>query len=189
MAKNISEKIVENNPAGPLTQNGAKKIKAPEASEIVEKFLAEGLANFDYESLKPKIADSDINISANASLENIEKYVKEFLALTFKPLSGRAEQVADSSDPTNAVFSLILVYEERMNEFLALEVPKILAPLHKKHLALLGANKKIFELINEYDNDPLTSVLALNALNLIRAESVDIYRDIARVVIENKIKL
>ena len=189
LAKNISEKIVENNPAGPIAEGGVKKLKTPEVSEIVQTFLEDGAAKFDYASLKPEFSDADLNISADDSVVAIEKYAKEFLALTFQPLDSRAEQASNTADPASALISLISIYKDRLDNFARLEVPQVLAPLHKKHLAILAANKKIFEIMNEYESDPLASVFALNSLNLVREESVDIYRELAQVIIKNQIKL
>jgi hypothetical protein len=189
LAEAVSSKLLQENPTGPVLVGGIKQLKAPDASEIIQKFLEDGADNFNYADLKPQIADSDLNIIISASAGDLATYIKKFFAIISTLPEERLAQATNIADPGSAVAGLIAIYEKQIADFLALAVPEILVPLHKKQLGLLGANKKIFELIRDYERDPLTSVLALNSLNVVRAESLDVYREIAGVIGENKLEL
>lgn len=189
LAEAVSSELLQENPTGPVSVGGVKQLKAPDASAIVQKFLEDGANNFNYADLKLQVADSDLNILNSAAPQDLSAYLKRFFKILSVVPEGRLAQATNAADPGDAVSGLIAIYEKQIADFLALPVPQIFASLHKKQVSLLGANKKIFELIRDYERDPLTSVLALNSLNVVRAESLEVYREIAKIIGENKLEL
>ena len=186
LAEVISKQLINENPTGPVLDEGLKKLRAPDVSEIINNYLKDGADNFNYQALKPEINDTDLSVIADRSPEALDAYLQKFLGILAQIYKNRAPQTEATSDPRGAAGELAGIYGDYMARLYGLAVPEPLAPAHKKQIASVAATKKIFEIMRDYDNDPLAAVLALNSLNVIQAENVDIYREMARVIAENK---
>ncbi len=176
LADDLSKEIVEKNPNGPGPL-GSQKISVPQAEEIVADFLQKGVDNFNYEELKPAIADSDLNIVGDDPAA-LARYYKNF----FEILSGNFNLGPAESDPQNSLDILVSVYENYIKKFYLLETPEKFADIQKQQISLLAAQRNIYRLMRDYENDPLKAVLAMKALDTVKQETADLYTKLAKTV-------
>ncbi len=182
LAENISKKIIEKNPDGPGSV-GAQKLSVPNPESIVNDYVQKGIDGFNYNALKPKITDSDIRIIADESSEAFSTYVKSFFGI----LNNGGE--VPSGDPQTALATMIRVYGDYLTGLYALPVPKIFAELHKQQIALIAAEKNIYELVQNYEEDPLKAILAMKALEVSKSEITNVYTEIVKLGAERGAKL
>lgn len=179
LADDLSKEIVAKNPAGPGPL-GSQKVSVPQAEEIVANFLQNGIDNFDYEALKPKISDADLNVVTDSG-ETLSIYYKNF----FKILGGNYDLGPANSDPTNSLDILVSVYENYIKKFYTLEVPEKLTSFHKQQISLLAAQRNIYRLMRDYDIDPLKAILAMKSLETVRAENAQLYTELTKFLIKD----
>ncbi len=172
----ISQEILAKNPDGPGPD---PRLAVPKAEEVVNNILAKGIKDFDYETLKPQVTDGDIKITRNADKAALSDYVHAFFAI-FSKTSGAEDAIgADPTNPLESAGTLADVYGGYEKDLRALPVPEELVAFHKRMIALMAANKKIFDIVAAYESDPMKTVLALQALGATKNELAQLYSEIA----------
>lgn len=186
IAQMISQEILAKNPNGPGPD---PRLAVPKAEEVVNSILTKGIKDFDYETLKPQVADSEIKIIRSASQAALADYVHAFFAILSKTSSAEDAIGADPTNPLGSVGTLTDVYGGYEKDFRALPVPEELISFHKKMISLMAANKKIFNIVTAYESDPMKAVLALQALGTTKDELGQIFTDISLYAAEHGIAI
>ncbi len=180
LAKKLSLEILAKNPNGPISKDGSPRVNIPEAQELINNFLEKGIKEFDYEALKPKISDENIKINSQPEDGAVKDYVDNFFAILNKNLGERAEYAKNANDVGGSAAVMVEIYNDYIKSFYALKVPAALKEIHKKELSLLIAAKKIFEIIRDFESDPLKAAIALNAFENLKIEMMGTYVELAR---------
>lgn len=180
LAKKLSLEILAKNPQGPVSKDGSPRVNIPEAQEIISEFLEKGIKEFDYEALKPKIQDANIKIITESGALVIRSYVDNFFAILNKNLGERGEDARNINDVEGSAAIMVEIYNDYIKSFYELRVPVALKEIHKKELSLLIASKKIFEILRDYEGDPLKAAIALNAFESLKMEMADVYVELVR---------
>lgn len=176
LAENISKKIVSENPAGPGPV-GKQKLKVPNPQELVNNYLQKSIDGFDYAALKPKISDSEIKITDDASPAVLANYLKSFFEILNKVPANNAQ-----ADVSGALSTIIAIHNNYLTEYYALAAPLSLVNLHKQQISLLAASRNIYELVRSYEDDPLKAMLAMKAIDQVRAETAWLYNEVVKTV-------
>ncbi len=184
--KKISDAIAQNNPTGTTKIGDKPQLNVPDPDSIADSILTDAAANFDPNSLKPIIKDSDIKISQDNSREALLTYMSSFQEI----IRGAANEIPSGMlirEPTiEDADPLMTIYRKAANKFYNLTVPSSLINIHKKEIALLIAKKNVFEKTKNYQKDPLSAVLAGQALEIIDSEFLQLSEDF-KSFIKNKI--
>ncbi|MDP2696216.1 MAG: hypothetical protein Q8O87_03145 [bacterium] len=166
LTQTISQQIAVQNPQ---PQNG---LDVPRAEEIVNKYLAEGIASFDYESLKPAVPESDLKIINNSGRQLTESYLTNLNSIIQDNFQG---VVINLDDIYSSDWDILqLTYDRTLADLYDLPVPKDIAPLHQQEIRLVAAQQKIFEYIQNYEKDPLLAWLAIEANQQLSQEFKDL---------------
>lgn len=146
--------------------NGKDGLPSPEA--IVTNYLAEASSNFDSASLKPKIDAGLLKIAQTNDPRLIAIYTKALSDALSVDIG--AYKNADA-DPLASLATAETTYTKTIAALYALAVPQLFAHLHENIIANLGAQKTATEIIREnYQNDPVRSLLALEAITDLNKE-------------------
>jgi hypothetical protein len=112
----------------------------------------------------------NINISSDYSVATIIEYLNKFEYILNKNFEGfRVENIFEALDGAaekdNAAFFIDATarLSKSYGDLVSLEVPEIFAELHKQELTLLLESKFVFDAFSSLRNDPIKSVVALNA--------------------------
>ncbi|MDP3901638.1 MAG: hypothetical protein Q8Q37_01510, partial [bacterium] len=174
LAQKIGQEIANKKPS---TEGG---IKVSDPEEIVSRYLTEGIKNFNYESLKPIINDSDIKIITNTNRQLTQNYLanlKNIISENFKNLVTEPDKM-NPADWNN----LIKTYDEAIAELYDLPVPQNLSAIHRQEISLISAQKSIFEFIGNYQTDPLKAWLAITAHQTLNQEFANLSQEINKLL-------
>lgn len=187
LAEKISQALGELNPEGPQTIQNEDWLNVPKPEEIVEKYVKEGIENFKYEELKPLVLMEKLKVIEDNSPLAVEAYLKNFqdiLKRNFQNLNIDFS-ILSSSDFIN----LITAYDKAIEEFYGLATPKNLLTIHREEIQLLGAQKNIFIYLKNYEQDPLASLLALQANEQIDNELAALKETIGGLINKYNLKI
>jgi len=175
LSKNIAELLIENNPNGPQNIDGKSKIIAPDPQTIAEQLFRGANEKFDLANLTPVITDNQIVISPENTPEALAAYLNRFRKIF---TDGAAQQPQNPSE--DYLPETIKAYQNVIQNFYNLSVPKSAAEFHKKLIALLEAKKNIFEkLFNDQkqSSDPVLIIAAANAREQIDLGFADLLKN------------
>ncbi len=160
IASKLSQEILSRNANGPELIGEKPWLSVADPEAVLDQLIDETLANFDYQSFKPIVRDSEIIISP----QNDKNSVNAYLAFFQNVLSSNVPRFKkDEGFVAENLKSLLTAYEKTVTELKKLAVPSSLKELHKEEIALLTAQKTVFEIILNYQQDPFQTVLALRA--------------------------
>lgn len=161
LSEKIGKEIIARNPDGPSLIDNDEWVKALDPEEVINKLLADDIENFNYKDLIPSINLNELKVAGESNSQLTEHYLENFKSIlenNFQDLS------FNWKNPDYKDFNgLITAYEKAIVEFYQLPVPKNLAPIHQKEIALLKAQKTIFENIKNYQSDPVLALLSIQA--------------------------
>lgn len=159
----LAKEIVEKNPEGPAA-NGGLGIIPPNPNELVAQVIEEQLQSFDVDAVWPYITEDQITVLSPATTDNRRLYFKAYFDILGKRL---LTNYLTSSPPTPAQLMMVsTAYKETMADLAAVSTPDDFVEMHIQTLELLGAQANIFEIISQYEQDPLKAYLA----NLLRED-------------------
>lgn len=164
--KEITDALAQKNPTGPEIIEGEKWLNAINPDEFAQELITKAAQNFNPDSLKPVIKNEDLKISDDNSKEALTSYFSDFNTI-IKQAAGQMprESITDSSKISlETVGQLINVYQLSLDNLKQIKAPSSLLSFHKKELELLGLNINIYKKIQNYQNDPLTTMLAAKEL-------------------------
>lgn len=180
LTKKIGGIIAQNNPKGAETIDGEPWLNTPDPDAIAENIITEATKNFDPNSLKPIIKDSDLKISENSDNPALTSYFQSFNETLLKNSKDIPKELFNNSDKVSlsTVQQTINVYKKTISELYALVVPRKAVAIHKTELELLGKKANILEKIKKYENDPVATLLAAQELEKLDGEFINLKKDI-----------
>lgn len=165
----LAKEIVEKNPEGPAETTG---VIPPNPNELITQVLEEQLQNFDVDSIWPLITEDQIVILTPTTEKNRRDYFRDYLDII---TTGLPAQRIVSSPPTSAeLMTLSRAFKDTMAELSELSVPSEVVDMHIQTLELLGAQANVFEIISNYEQDPLKAYLANQLREVIAQEAAEL---------------
>jgi hypothetical protein len=185
LAKKIATEMAAANPNGTINVSGKNYVSAPKPENLANDLYAEAQKNFDPNSLRPVIKDSDIKISDDNSKDALTNYFVSFNEIIINNAKNIPQNILSSnSDPQTSDFAQITdIYKKGIADFYSLSVPSKILDIDKKEIELLTTEKNIYQALANMDQDPVTANLALNELPNIYQEF-----DNLKITIDNFIK-
>lgn len=164
IAKTIVQELAAGKTEGPAT---------PE--EMVNNFLAEKIANFDYESFVQEIDEKKIKIVRSGDKKLAESYFRNLNVILENNFGKSSVEDFDQ---------LALLYQKAIAQLYSLNVPESIADLHRREIAIFATQQKIFEAFADYESDPMKALLAAELakesykeLSLLRKEMSDFVKN------------
>ncbi|MHB9019276.1 MAG: hypothetical protein ACYC3G_00145 [Minisyncoccota bacterium] len=175
----IGEDIAsKNSSGGAITSSGEQFIAASEPEQMATDLIAEAQKNFDPETLRPIIKESDLKITTNNTKEGFINYFNSLgqivITTSEKIPAGfiNPEKISINDFKTTA-----LIYGDFIKELYALNVPSELVSIHKKQIELTVFKKNILEKVANAEQDPLTAIISIDSLLKIDQEFVKLKED------------
>ena len=155
----IKNEILQNNPQGPSTIGGKSQIQVPDTEELTTNFINEAQAEFNIQDFIPEIKDGDLKISKNNTKEAFIEYGQKFDQIVE---DGKISEIPDpqKNNDLSVLDTTIENYSNAIEKFYNLTVPELMAGIHKTEIQYLTAELKIMEKIKNYQNDPVSAMLA-----------------------------
>lgn len=164
LAKQIGQRLVENNPMGPETIEDQEWLNVPEPENIAQDLLLEAAQKFNPESLKPDIKDGDLKISQDNSKEALANYILNFQKIVREAADKIPITLFSEELTLSGIIQLSDIYTETIGKFYKLTVPSSALQIHRKQIELLTVKRNIFEKIENYQEDSMTTILAVQEL-------------------------
>lgn len=197
---NTSEQADTHYGAAKIPPDAVKKENQSEVSAILQNLEPEEIANqffdqqfknkiedFNYEKFKPAILTENLRVIYKTDKQLSENYLKNFK----KILDDSAVNIQNQLKNPNLSDSsqLISFYQQTIESLYQLPVPENLLEIHKKELALLETQKRIFELTQNYEQDPLQAMLAFQAQENLNAEFMELNKTINQFISKNQLTI
>lgn len=166
--KQLAQQISQEIAVAAKTYDAKTNPEMPAPEEIVNRYLTEAVNNFDYEGLKPEITDSQLRIINQTSPSLTKNYIDNYVAIIKRDFSGLVIELENPDSPSWD--RLRAAYEKALTELYDLPVPKNMVAIAKEAIALITAQQKMADYVQNYKNDPMTAWLAVQAYQNINAE-------------------
>ncbi len=186
-ASAIATELLAKNPDGPSLLAGKSSITAINPDDLAGNALAQSLANFNPESVKPQIPLSAIKVVDTNTPEALTAYLREFTRIITTNSPGAHFNPSPNS-PAQLI-PVAHVLEKTIKEFYELSVPVPLTTLHREEISLLTAEKNIISSIISAADDPLASLLALQMWPEVNNGFADLSQKLNDFIAKNHIKL
>lgn len=182
ITKEIGKTILLNNPNGPVDINGDKGLAAPDPDAIAQQVIEEAVKKFDPSSLRPTIKISDLKIIQDNSKEAIAAYILDFQKIN-KYAANKIPKSFFSQELTlESIIELSNIYSETIDAFYKLPTPSSVLSIHKKQIELLETKNNVFDKLKNYQNDPVTAILAAQELEKVDFEFLELSREFSRLI-------
>jgi hypothetical protein len=185
VATQLAKEIVSKNPTGPLVE-GQEGVLIPKPEEIVDNALREQLRTFDPAELRPLILEEDVRVIENPTAADRETYVTNYVQLLVKRLYN--QYITSSTPKPEEFLALAGAYKATMADLAAEPAPQDALAIHIETLELLGLQANAFELIANYQEDPLKAILAARIQQSIPAEAKELSKKMLSYIEEHSIK-
>ncbi|MBI2035352.1 MAG: hypothetical protein HYT12_01570 [Candidatus Liptonbacteria bacterium] len=182
----LTNEIVTKNPAGVATIDGELSLVAPNEISISD-FAAKNSKLIDWRNFIPKISDKDIKITSINSSKEYKKYLTSLYGIikeTLSDTSSATETQPKQKDYYQTANAVVNKYENTIQAVYALPTPEGLKEFHKKELALLIAQKNVYQKVSGAKKDPLSALIAMQANKKIDAAFSDLKKEL-KTTIEN----
>jgi len=161
ISKKIAEELIAQNPGGPSLTNGIPSITALDPEKLIEEATAAGLASFDYDSFKPEANIKALTIISVSDKQTLETYFTEFNAALE---NGRMKLPSELDGSSLAAFvTASHAISETVEKLSRIKTPAGVAVWHAEEIAVLTAQKNIFEAIVGANIDPIRALAAIQA--------------------------
>lgn len=187
MTAELAKDIIARNPEGPATIDAKQWINVLDPETAAAAIAAEGLKNFNPADFQPEITNADLNISADASPTAIRLYLKTFRDILQHNFS--AVRVDFASAALTGIGDLIAVYDRAIKDFYRLTAPAPLADIHRREISLLTGQKKVFERLANYQQDPVQAVIALRAYEELGEQFNQLNTAVAQFIADNNLTI
>jgi len=186
----LAKQVLTSNPSGPAGYQGESSISMPNEVNI-QKFIADNYGSLDWRSLTSEIKDSRIKITADNSVASQRKFFWSQLEITSKIFAGiDFKKAADSQDKTDALAAaktLVDHYTVAIADLYAQPTPSNLTDFHKREIALVTAQKNLYEKIAATADDPLASIVAIKTLPEIDKQFSTLSTDVTAYIFKNNL--
>ena len=157
------------------------------ANQFFDQQLKNEIENSSYEKFKPAILTENLRIIYKTDDQLSENYFKSFVKIID---TGSVSVQGQLKNPALSDLSqLISSYQQIIESLYQLPVPENLLGIHKKELVLLETQKKIFELMQDYQDNPLQALLAFQAQENLNAEFVELKNAVNEFISKNQLTI
>jgi hypothetical protein len=184
----LAQKIAENNPEGPIQQNGQTGINVPNAETATQDLLGQALANSDFTFDIPVI-EENLKISQNNSLAAQTEYLKNIKQITDRNFSNFKKtdsdilsDVFEKSDFSSAQRA-IEIYKSLVSDYYNLSVPSLWLDFHENAISHFQKAASVYQAILDYNNDPLKAYIAAETVTQLEISAQE-----NQTLLEEKIK-
>jgi len=172
LAKDLILEVISKNPDGVRSIEGELSLVTPDEIPL-DAFVANNYHLIDWRNFVPKVSDSDIKVTSETSTEAYTAYLNSLYRIIRETPSAKSSAIANKlgeKDYYWAANELVRKYEDTIQAVYALPVPVGLKEFHKKELALLTAQKNVYQKIGTSKYDPLSAIFAMQANEKIDSE-------------------
>ncbi|MEK7463156.1 MAG: hypothetical protein AAB621_02230 [Patescibacteria group bacterium] len=168
----------KNADGGLITSGGNQFIAASKPEQMATDLISEAQKNFNPETLRPAIKESDLKITSDNTKEGFTSYfnsLNQLVATAAKKIPAgfiNPEKISINDFKTTA-----LVYGDFVQNLYSLSAPSELSAIHKKQLELAVFKKNILERVANAEQDPLTAIISIDSLLKIDPEFVKLKED------------
>ncbi|HEY4500057.1 MAG TPA: hypothetical protein VJH70_02990 [Candidatus Paceibacterota bacterium] len=177
LIQKIQESIREKNQSGPQIVGGQSTFTATAPDNLAQQALQEATTNLPENSFRPIINTNLFNIIFDNNPIAIRNYFDQFQSI----ISAAGAKIpgivlTDIQQITNPeiLVQLINAYRSAAEQLAPIDVPSSLISIHKKELELLGTQANLFERISNFEIDPAAAILAINELENVNEEFIDL---------------
>jgi hypothetical protein len=147
VAYSIAEGILTQDPNAPLSQE-----------QLLGQILSSPI-NFTLEDFAPEVDESRFQIITDPTDEDYKKYFDNLLVI-MEVYFTRVE-ISSIQLSTSKILGLISFQNEILNSLYKLRAPDEVADFHKEQIKLIATQKKSFEALANYQEDPLKAITAV----------------------------
>ena len=175
----LAQKIVENNPEGPIQQNGQTGINVPNATTATQDLLEEALANSDFTFDIPVI-EENLKISQNNSLAAQTEYLKNIKQITDRNFSNFKKTDSDilsdvfEKNDFSSAQRATEIYKSLANDYYNLSVPSLWLDFHENAITHFQKAAAVYQAILDYNNDPLKAYIAAESISQLETSAKEI---------------
>ncbi len=191
LADEISKDILVRNPEGPNEIDREKWINVANPEQMADLLTEEGLKKFDPKDFQPEIKLADLRIS-NPPTGEPSAVAAEIYFRTFRDILKHDFENArvDLNSPDLAgIGAVIKAYDQAIKNFYNLETPEKLTDIQKKQISLLIGQKKVFEVMANYKNDPVQAYLAAQVFEEMNSNFLSLNSEIINFIQKNGLKI
>jgi hypothetical protein len=191
LAKEIGKVILESNPGGPTILDNKTGLIVPDPELIAEELLAKAAEEFSSENLKIEVSDDSIKIIDDGSNKALKDYFLSFKEILEKNATSFSKNLTITPEENFTAFiqQLINMYQQSQRGLYEINVPRLLAPIHKKEISLLNAAEFALTKVQDYQNDPAQALLAIEYYEALDKEFANLKKEIHDLLIERNIQL
>ena len=153
------------------------------ANQFFDQQLKNEIENSSYEKFKPTILTENLRIIYKTDSQLSENYIKNLKKITDTGSVNIRNQFKDPS--ISDLSRVISLYQQIIESLYRLPVPENLLGIHKRELVLMETQKKIFELMQNYQDNPLQALLAFQAQENLNVEFVELKNAINEFISKN----
>ncbi|MDD5430999.1 MAG: hypothetical protein PHP03_02130 [Candidatus Pacebacteria bacterium] len=186
-AAQIEKSIVENNPNGAETIEGEKWLNSVNPDQLAADAIAEAVTSFNPDDLIPNIANSDIKVTSDNSKESLKNYFSALNGILSSETTRMPTNPNLEANFTNVVKQAAAAYQIIFSEIKNLVVPSSLFAIHKEELTLLGARINILKIMQNYQTDPVKTILALKEANNLDLELLALQQEMKNFINKNEL--
>ncbi len=162
---------------------GEPRIVAP---QTVTQALDTQLKSFDINTLRPHFTRDSVVIIENPTDASRVNYIRSYTAIITSKLADN--YLTSKSEPVRAEFqSLAGAYKNTVAALLTLPVPNDAVEIHIQTLEIIGAQANAFNLIANYQDDPLKAVLATRLQEEISKEASQVRQKMVSYIKEHNL--
>ncbi len=167
LIRGLARELVAANPTGPQILRGQQSVLPPNGATL-ETLLNQNAADVDAKDFQGVLKDEEVKIKANYTPEDITAYFKVTNTILANTVSGPRYKGLENQEPSEGMLLAIgLIFDEATQQLKNLSVPKPLTEFHKKLLVSLINQQNIFEVLGNYQNDPVKTLLVENVADQI----------------------
>lgn len=164
----FAQQVIAHNPQGPqLDSNGKPTALNLPTEDSAAALIQQAITSSTFE-VDTRISDSDIKILKTYTARDVGNYSTAVTSVLADLASSTAR--IDATNPSSVPDALAvsqLVLESAFTKLKGAPVPQPLVEFHRSLLQFFANQKKVFETVANYQNDPLKAILAGQNLNQI----------------------
>ena len=183
----IGQKILDQNPNGPVNVNGEPSLNAPDAATLAQEMLQEATTKFNPESLTQTIDKSRILVSSGNSKEELIKYFNDFNQIMQNQSQYLVKKLGDGANNLSLenLPDFINAYQNTVENFYKTSVPSKALSLHEEEIKLLETELNILKTMAGYGQDPVVAILAADQLPSLDEKFQELQKNLNKFIEEN----
>ncbi|PIR86870.1 MAG: hypothetical protein COU11_03385 [Candidatus Harrisonbacteria bacterium CG10_big_fil_rev_8_21_14_0_10_49_15] len=171
MAKEVAQIMFEANPEGPETVNGIGQIATLSPERMVNTVLGNKIEESISLLLDEPVQEERLIIIPNPDKADWQYYLERRTKIIHDSAKTIAENnISFSDDSVTDLLLLSVIYERAIDRLYNTSTPENFLFAHTEQIRLLQIQKKLFETLVNYEQDPLAASLAVAVLQRVEDE-------------------